>query len=356
MVPYTAYRLSLCTTLTEEEQLWASFQPFLEEQGYMLRPRYKPGWIAACISAKGEDTSRFEDSIPVWGAVLNAKRMSDGADVVLKIVQTTSMEVSIATFLTNCPGAEKHTLPCLDLVPMPGDPHKSFMVSPRMRSCTSLFPSIVTARDFHEFLRQMLEGLVFLHDNNIAHGGIDERHMVLDASRLIPGGFHFANPSTSDGITHLLQYTGNQSAPHYKTRTEAGPMKYYFIGFGGSIQFPSRDARELVTGVCRGYRRDLIPETSDTVPYDPFKVDVWSVADVVVGTLKCYSGLDYLVPFVRKLRHRDPARRPDALNALKLFQNLVSKITEEALNQPLDFELHEFETRGTILSMMGLGV
>ncbi|KAJ7724501.1 kinase-like domain-containing protein [Mycena metata] len=310
--------IPLCTALTEHEQLWASYQPFLEEQGYMLRPRYKPGWVAACLSNKEQDPFCFEDSVPGSPRVLDAKCMSDGADVVVKVVPTSSMEVCIAMFLTNCPDAEKHSLPCLDLIPMPDNPHDSFMVFPRMRSCTC-FPYINTVQEFIEFLQQMLEGLVFLHDNNIAHRAISQNHMVLNASRMIPGGFHFAKPRTSDGVTYLLHRTGNQSVPHWKTRTEAGPMQYYFIDFGLSVQFPSRDARKLVTGVCG--QHDLIPEVSDTVPYDPFKVDVWSIGGIIVDYLEVrYAGLDYLVPLARKLRHRDPTRRLDAQDALKLFQ------------------------------------
>lgn len=30
------------TTLTEMEKQWAHYQPFLQDHGYMLRPRYRP--------------------------------------------------------------------------------------------------------------------------------------------------------------------------------------------------------------------------------------------------------------------------------------------------------------------------
>ena len=33
------------TKLTAKEAVWREKQPFLEQQGYMLRPRYRPGWI-----------------------------------------------------------------------------------------------------------------------------------------------------------------------------------------------------------------------------------------------------------------------------------------------------------------------
>jgi hypothetical protein len=55
------------------------------------------------------------------------------------------------------------------------------------------------------------------------------------------------------------------------TRSEA-PVKYYFIDFGLATRFEKGRAG-LVTG-ADGRDRD-VPELSDHVPYDPFKVDVF---------------------------------------------------------------------------------
>lgn len=104
----------------------------------------------------------------------------------------------------------------------------------------------------------------------------------MDASRMIPGGFHFIHPPLAgDGQTILLPYTGDEHTPnHIKSRTQAAPMKYYFIDFGLSVQFPSYETRGLVTGEC-GRLRKHIPEISETIPYDPFKVDVRLIGEML---------------------------------------------------------------------------
>ncbi|KAJ6569181.1 hypothetical protein B0H19DRAFT_1256840 [Mycena capillaripes] len=96
-------------------------------------------------------------------------------------------------------------------------------------------------------------------------------------------------------------------------------MQYYYIDFGLSVRFPSREARRLVSGDC-GRLRKHVTEISETVPYDPFKVDIRLVGEMLRSEFMVeYDGLDFLVPFVRRLRRRNPVERPDAAEALALF-------------------------------------
>ncbi|KAJ7915625.1 hypothetical protein B0H13DRAFT_2324187 [Mycena leptocephala] len=352
-------------TLREQEKVWAKFQPMLEARGYMLRPRYRPGWFLP-TPAFTETAIAGEDDVNV----LDATRMSDGAAVVLKIVATESPDTQISGFLTNEPGAGAYTLPMLDLIPM--DDERSFMVMPRMRDCWH--PAFETVGEFTEFVQQVLEGLVFLHSKNIAHGSVRfpalnelrtiqipnsdicTKNMVMDSSRMIPGGFHFVWWTTSDGRHRLRRYIGDDpdakqcsneceilrettcddSDPHLiKTRTQAGPIKYYYIDFGLSVHFPN-DARGLVVGEC-GRLRKHIPEMSETVPYDPFKVDIRLVGEMLrTEFVVKYDGLEFLIPFIRKLRRHDPAKRPDAAQALALFHDQVSKMSAKKLARPID--------------------
>ncbi|KAJ7649360.1 kinase-like domain-containing protein [Mycena polygramma] len=327
------------TQLVDGELEWARYQPFLEERGYMLRPRYRPGWVSEVLTT-GKTVLECEDSFPIMGEVLDATRMSDGIQVVLKMVKWPSNEVYIAEFLTDHPGANKHVVPVLEVIIMPDDGRRAFMVMPRMRQCNEN-PDFETVGEVMEFVQQVLEGLVYLHRHNIAHRDICPNNLVVDASRIIPGGFHFGRVWTSDGVHELVRYKkdGPQRGPIMKTRTEAGPMQYYYIDFGHSVFDPSFETRELVTGEY-GQRRKHIPEISATVPYDPFKVDVRSIGEMLrKDFLFFYIGLEFMIPFVQQLRRRDPARRPDAAEALRLFQNLVSNLTEKQLAKtiPLSF-------------------
>ncbi|KAJ6526247.1 hypothetical protein DFH09DRAFT_1415840, partial [Mycena vulgaris] len=244
--------------------------------------------------------------------VLDATRISDGAQVVLKIVKMKSTEISISTFLTNEPGAARHIIQVLELILIWDTPEWAFMVTPRMRICDDP-PFFTMVRDFADFVRQ---SLVFMHSKNTAHRDICTANMVVDASRMIPGGFHFTSPCTSDGI-NFIQYGNPKVIPHAMiTRNEAGPMDYYYIDFGLSVQFPSFEARELVTGAC-GRLRKHIPEISATVPYDPFKADVRLVGEMLWREfLVYYTGLDFIEPLVEKLCKDDPAQRPEAVQAL----------------------------------------
>jgi len=77
--------------------------------------------------------------------------------VVLKIVDATSEEVAIATFLSNEPGAEDHALRILEVIPMDDTvPEASILVMPCMRR-SNLPPYFTTVREFTEFVHQVLE-------------------------------------------------------------------------------------------------------------------------------------------------------------------------------------------------------
>src|ERR1700742_4121102 len=50
------------TSLLPDEQVWADHQPYLEARGFMLRPRYRPGWVPEAIRL-GKSVFQCEDSI-----------------------------------------------------------------------------------------------------------------------------------------------------------------------------------------------------------------------------------------------------------------------------------------------------
>ncbi|KAJ6579219.1 hypothetical protein DFH09DRAFT_913548 [Mycena vulgaris] len=355
--------------LGDRERVWASYQPFLEQRGYMLRPRYRPGWVSEAETT-GKDPHLCEDSIPAGSCeILDATRICDGAQVVLKIVETVSAETAISAFLTSEPGAEKHAIQVLELIQLYDRPEWAFMVMLRMRTSNDL-PFFTTVHEFTEFVQQVLEarnilpfdagnltvcqGLVFLHSKNIAHRDICCFNIVVDPWRLIPGGFHFIISGTSDGVNRLEFYGASESSPRImRSRFAAGPMKYYYIDFGLSVHFPSPEARARVTGAC-GRLRKHVPEISDTVPYDPFKVDVRLVGEMLRSEfLHFYAGLDFVIPFVRKLRRDNPQRRPDAAVALALFQRLVSKMSQKALETYITIRVPGKQRRA-ILFLQGI--
>lgn len=52
----TTYPLDY-SKLEDDEVIWRDLQPWLEQRGYMLRPRYRVGWVPKW---KGTEISRFD--------------------------------------------------------------------------------------------------------------------------------------------------------------------------------------------------------------------------------------------------------------------------------------------------------
>src|SRR5713101_7692093 len=93
----------------------------------------------------------------------------------------------------------------------------------------------------------------------------------MDATHMYPLGFH--------PVHTIFLPNGGTYAPMI-TRSEAG-VKYYFVGYGISSYFPPGSQRELVLGIA-GRDQD-VPELSNNVPYDPFKVDIFTIGNVLRG-------------------------------------------------------------------------
>ena len=107
----------------------------------------------------------------------------------------------------------------------------------------------------------------------LSHRDCSLKNILMDATRMYPLGFH--------PVEQLLLpvYDIKTRAPRI-TRLEAG-VKYYFVDYGISSYFAPGSQRELVVGIA-GRDQD-VPELSRNVPYDPFKVDIFSIGNVLRG-------------------------------------------------------------------------
>jgi len=81
----------------------------------------------------------------------------------------------------------------------------------------------------------------------------------------------------------------------------------------------------LVLGLA-GRDRE-VPELSDEVPYDPFKVDIFTIGNVLrrefVGN---YSNLGFFIPLIEAMTESDPSRRPSAEHALQQWRTIRGRI------------------------------
>jgi hypothetical protein len=86
---------------------------------------------------------------------------------------------------------------------------------------------------------------------------------------MYPLGFHPVHDVFLDDVTTFAPVI---------SRLGAG-VKYYFVDYGISSYFPPGSQRELVFGTA-GRDQD-VPELSNSVPYDPFKVDIFTIGNVL---------------------------------------------------------------------------
>jgi hypothetical protein len=96
----------------------------------------------------------------------------------------------------------------------------------------------------------------------------------MDAAHMYPLGFHPVNDIFLDDLITLAPVI---------PRLEVG-VKYYFVDYGISSYFPAGSQRELVLGIAG--RDQNVPELSKNVPYDPFKVDIFTIGNVLRSELQ----------------------------------------------------------------------
>ena len=119
---------------------------------------------------------------------------------------------------------------------------------------------------------------------------------MMDASAMYPHGFHPVHSSfLPDGHTFA-----------WPRRRTSVPVRYYFIDYGMSTYFAPGTHPRLVVGP-EG-RDQEVPELSDDVPYDPFKVDIYIMGNLFRSMfydvspsawILCYVNL---IPFRRNTR------------------------------------------------------
>ncbi|KAJ3899153.1 hypothetical protein F5879DRAFT_977885, partial [Lentinula edodes] len=91
---------------------------WLEEKGYMMRPRYRPGWKASWLD-KPHSFQCAEDALVLPCRCMDARRTSDSQVVALKRVKSSSDEARISKMFSSQKHAENpanHCIPLLDVL------------------------------------------------------------------------------------------------------------------------------------------------------------------------------------------------------------------------------------------------
>jgi len=96
-------------------------------------------------------------------------------------------------------------------------------------------------------------------------------NLMMDETPVVPKGSHFARPYSHDGTDYNLTW---------QHRCRVAPFDYYYIDFGLSRWYPDGQDSALAIGVVGQVK--TLPELSDTIPYNPFKVDIYQLGCTIL--------------------------------------------------------------------------
>jgi len=90
---------------------------------------------------------------------------------------------------------------------------------------------------------------------------------MMDAKAIIPTGWHF--------VSHFCEPDGITKISPLERRSY--PVRYYFVGFGSAYHVPHQK-QPLVRDIGGG--DGDVPELLHGKPYDPFKLDVYTLGNI----------------------------------------------------------------------------
>ncbi|KZT52428.1 hypothetical protein CALCODRAFT_502296 [Calocera cornea HHB12733] len=167
------------------------------------------------------------------------------------------------------------------------------------------------------FIRQLLEGLEYMHAHNVAHGDVHSGNILMDPNPIFPDGFHGA---CSLNPLHRMPEKGLRRL----SRIQA-PVKYYYIDFGSSSMFSSYEERTPVPLTAAVWLPTEFLKDRDA-PIDLFKQDVFALGMTLIRELKHRPGLHFTVPLFEHMIDDDPEKRPTVADVKKNFDKLLRSV------------------------------
>ncbi|KAJ7153518.1 hypothetical protein C8R43DRAFT_1002318 [Mycena crocata] len=321
---------------SRREYFWRDYQPWLKEHGYLLRPRYQPGW----------EPSWVKYSKPYWLAedsfrnkaerVMDATRISDGSHVMLKMSDLNDYpnEVPIAELFSSqalAKDTRNHCVKVYETLRIPELSDIAILVMPLLYEMQS--PRFETIGEAVECFRQMFEGVRFIHEHNIAHRDCKYDSFMVESTPLFRYLPHPLEPEQRRDFSGPPRIT--------KTRTQIS-VKYFIIDFNLSVRYTDAGPHLELSG-WGGDK--TVPEFQTQERSDPFAVDVYCLGNAIrqyftegweVDPGK--KGFGFMMALLEDMCRDDPKARPNmtevvsrfetirvALGELKLRSRVVSK-------------------------------
>ncbi|KAH9023964.1 hypothetical protein EDB85DRAFT_2075234 [Lactarius pseudohatsudake] len=299
---------------------WRDHCNDIADRGYRLRPRYHPQWEPSWFN-KGKDFYTVEDG-QVTSREMGATRIQDGLQVVLKKVLTeeASNELRINQLFSTPEHSgqhDNHCAPLLDVIEL--STHfgsQKLMVFPLLRPVNQL--RIQTFGDF--------VGIQFIHQRNVAHRDCTANSVMFDPSQMYPNGFRPVKIDRNRNFEGTAKaYTGTQRPP-----------RYYFVDFGLSRQYPSRDA---IDEPLRSGDKSA-PEHQLGRRCNPFHTDIYYIGDLVrqefmkAGNRK-YNGFKFMEDLIASMTQDNPRERPLIEDILQEFSRIRASLSERKLRSAI---------------------
>ncbi|KAH8119827.1 kinase-like domain-containing protein [Phellopilus nigrolimitatus] len=301
--------------LLSSERWWRDHYEFLLSRGYQLRPRYHPGWKPSWLETDIIPFACEDSHRRITQVVMDVKRVQDGKIVAIKKLPANSREAQIALMLSSSERLQdptNHCVPIFDTFIDEQDNQIMFMVMPLLRAFND--PEFEYIDEAIDFVRQALEGLVYMHSQNVAHRDLSDGNIMMDGRALFhPDGFHPAQQ-------YLKARDLTIATP--RSRSDVDRVRYYFTDFGISTHFQDNNKPRLVVGNMA--QEESIPELSSFVPYDPFRVDVFTLGMAFKrNLLDVHKNILVLSPLIQEMTKEKPEERLTAPQALELFNRLI---------------------------------
>ncbi|KAF9782709.1 kinase-like domain-containing protein [Thelephora terrestris] len=302
---------------TPDEKHWATREELFNAHGYNFRPRLRKDWVPSWRNTGTPAVHRSPDSVLTASQTHLIDAYTDeGKCVCIKPVGRNDEESRIAQMLSTKElrsDPRNHCVPIIEIIDDPEDDTTSYMVMPLLRVADS--PPFQYVKEIVDFVDQVLEGLVFIHEKGVAHRDCVMRNILMDADAMYPEGFHPVH------YGYKRDYSGWAT---YFPRSVVG-VRYYFADFGISTHISEEDPQKLVTGVLG--RDQEPPELSELVPYDPFKLDVFIMGNMLRQDFyNKFANTGFLLPLISRMTAVDPEQRVTAKEALPLWLELREKI------------------------------
>ncbi|KAJ6507340.1 hypothetical protein C8R47DRAFT_966711 [Mycena vitilis] len=313
--------------LKEGEAFWRDLQPWLQERGFTLRPRFRRDWVPSWnVPGRLSDFPEDRSSL-LTVQVIDAVRDSDGSHVVLKKVEERFhvFEEEIHQFLTSpelLKDPKNHCVPLLDVLRPPDKPGYFILVIKLLRTYDD--PDFDTVGEVIDFLQQIFEGVQFMHKLDVAHRDCAANNIMMDGQHLYPEGFHPQH--------QFLNADMSAMAKQRFTRTER-PPKYYLIDFGISVYFKPGQRPPLALPIIGA--DSSVPEFQhggNLVHQDVFRTDIYYLGNLmfrefleVPDVFEMNAGrvgFEFLRPLATAMVNSDPQKRPNIEEVLVQFEKI----------------------------------